>query len=178
MGLQQFAGYWIRLLVLRPRARRRTRETLIQEALTAKLNFDAELSGVTELQARTIIKRRKEIACIADIVAHLSVAHAGTAKILNWITSQDPAPFTPDYSTLFAGRQGRTFEKIREEYEQNWKAFVQSAQHARVLYSKRTVHHFMMGDLFAKEWIVLVALHYKYHYRQLRRYRRGFDIRD
>lgn len=178
MGIAKIGALFLRLFIVRPRARNDTWAGLLQEALQAKSRFDAELSGITEEEAKNRLRPRAELACINDIVAHLSTAHAGVTQVFQWILSKETSPLNLDISLLFLGAQGRTIYQIREEYEQNWKALMLICQNVLLPGSKRTVSHFLFGNLTSREWLVVVAIHYQYHLRQVKRLRHKMDYKE
>ena len=178
MGITQIGALFLRLFIVRPRARNDTWEGLVQEALLAKSRFDAELSGVTEIEAKNRLRPRAELATIGDIVAHLSKAHEWGILFFTWILSKETTPPNPDWSQLFLGAQGRSFVHIREEYEQNWKSLMRVCQNVLLPNSKRTVRHFMFGNLTSREWLVVVAMHYDYHLKQIKRLRHRMDYKE
>lgn len=170
-------GNGFRRLYLSPRAKNKDWKTLVAGAVQARQDFEAVWGNLSEQEIMTPV-RRAELACIGDVLSHLTTANRGMAAHLEKIAAGETSReggLPPD---LFAGTAGKSCAEVRREYERACQALEQRLQESDLSAATATRMHPFFGPLTGREWAFMVAVHFGYHIRQVRGFRKKLAARN
>lgn len=154
-------GWLILKVAVQPKARSMDWDTLYKHASSATDRFDKLAVRLSEEQAS--VKARGHMS-MKEMLAHLALTDAGFARQFETIRAGKYVKYpVPE---LFPGDGGRSLDELRGAHREAAERMLEAAREPITTTNKQP--HPIFGDIDAREWLLMISLHYTYHAKQFK----------